>query len=630
MPRSIVRRHAAVWLPIVLASFVRIGIGLANWGSPFLETPLIDARDFHAKALLVAAGEPLPDRPYDRPPLLVYVAGGLYRVFGTDPRVVVVAHHVLGVACVGLVAWLGRRWFSPLAGGLAGTLFALAALPVALESQVLNEPIQTFLLLVTMLLLTRVRDGAGVRGLFAAALTAALAILARPTSALFVVPALAYVAWVSAKDGRRTAAAGALVLFLVVSSLAAVRNARTTGEFVPVSYNGGINFFIGNGAHADALIDIRPGLLWDRLVQTPRALEETGVFRQDPWAAGVAAWDERYWSAAMADIRTDPVAALVRVARKAAQFWSARDIDRNVPLSVFLPVPLLPFAVLGPLALAGTLLWLVRRPAKWAWPAGLVLSVWITCAVFFVTSRYRMPAYPALALAAGYWVWVVVAARGRDRVAWIVFALALAFGVTDVGGARHIRGGRPDFLRGVALEESGRPEEALAAYRDALEADPEDADANFRPMSILMRIGRVEEAARLGERAARFAPDHPLPLFNLGLAYASLGRLEEAREVFRRMTEVAPNDPRGHYQLGRLLTETGDPSAALPSLDRAERLAPDVPLTHLERARALVALDRTAEAREALSRALRRDPGLGQRVEEDPVLRSLLTPGEDG
>jgi tetratricopeptide (TPR) repeat protein len=74
----------------------------------------------------------------------------------------------------------------------------------------------------------------------------------------------------------------------------------------------------------------------------------------------------------------------------------------------------------------------------------------------------------------------------------------------DAGGAeRHYRealraAGAPlaAFNLGVALEDQGRDEEALAAYRRALRDDPELADAHFNAARLLEARGRPAEALR--------------------------------------------------------------------------------------------------------------------------------------
>ena len=64
---------------------------------------------------------------------------------------------------------------------------------------------------------------------------------------------------------RRQARApvGALILgFALVIAPVTLRNRVVGGEWVPISYNAGINFYLGNNPDYDRTTNIRPGRDW--------------------------------------------------------------------------------------------------------------------------------------------------------------------------------------------------------------------------------------------------------------------------------------------------------------------------------------------------------------------------------
>ncbi len=66
-----------------------------------------------------------------------------------------------------------------------------------------------------------------------------------------------------------------LGLALLVGTAAAIvpvacRNAVVSGEWVPISTNGGINLYIGNNAEATRTLGIRPGPDWEELTRLPQ------------------------------------------------------------------------------------------------------------------------------------------------------------------------------------------------------------------------------------------------------------------------------------------------------------------------------------------------------------------------
>src|SRR4051794_31864838 len=73
------------------------------------------------------------------------------------------------------------------------------------------------------------------------------------------------------------------------------------------------------------------------------------------------------------------------------------------------------------------------------------------------------------------------------------------------------------YERGSELEEAS-PEEAMAAYRRALEIDPGLADAHVNLGRLLHESGRAAEAERHYRLALTARPEDPTAAFNLGVA----------------------------------------------------------------------------------------------------------------
>jgi Tfp pilus assembly protein PilF len=441
---------------------------------------------------------------------------------------------------------------------------------------------------------------------------AGLAVLARPTS---IIPVGLLLAWAAPRSGRRSAALGCLLILGMITAVS-VRNRVAGGEWVPISYNGGINFFIGNARDHDALQDIRPGLQWERLVRTPRALESTGVFHVDPWRHGARQWDQRYVRAAWDDMVGNVPAALGRFVEKGLQFWSIHEIDRNLSPELFFPAGsrwrylTLPFWLIGPLGLGGLVLLLVDRHRLGVPLALWVFGVMLASVIFFATSRYRAPAYPALAIAAVYLVTRLAAPRRRPPIALLAGAAAVM--VADLGSARDIARARPEFLQAVTLERAGRVDEALEWYERALERYPLDPDVLHQPAAAYLARGEAGRARDLAAAASAAIPDHPAPRFNWGLAAMALGRLEEAVEVFELLVAIDPSDARYPYQLGEARFAAGDLEGAVAALRRSAGLAPGVSLPWAALARTYERMGRGGDAADARAEAARRGGGAGQ------------------
>ncbi len=95
---------------------------------------------------------------------------------------------------------------------------------------------------------------------------------------------------------------------------------------------------------------------------------------------------------------------------------------------------------------------------------------------------------------------------------------------------------------GYTLNSLGRYEEAIEAYRQAIEIDPKYADPYFNLGINLHHLYRYEEAIEAYRQAIEIDPKFAYAYFNLGIVLNySLGRREEAIEAYQKFIELADN-----------------------------------------------------------------------------------------
>jgi tetratricopeptide (TPR) repeat protein len=125
--------------------------------------------------------------------------------------------------------------------------------------------------------------------------------------------------------------------------------------------------------------------------------------------------------------------------------------------------------------------------------------------------------------------------------------------------ASRIREAEAWFQKGLELEETGAPvEQAIEAYRQALEMNPEAAGALVNLGTICYRQRKLTEAETYYRDAIEADPDYPLAHFNLGNLYDEQGRLDEAFRYYRRALGLSPNYADAHFNLALLCERTGD------------------------------------------------------------------------
>jgi tetratricopeptide (TPR) repeat protein len=131
---------------------------------------------------------------------------------------------------------------------------------------------------------------------------------------------------------------------------------------------------------------------------------------------------------------------------------------------------------------------------------------------------------------------------------------------------------------GLSLEERAVPEEARAAWKKALAADPGygPAAAHLARLELVQR--KDAEAVQITSAAiASGVRDNPLVFFYDAVAEAHLGRPQAAEKSAREAVrlDMANEAPRAESLLGMLLAGKGDTRGALEHLRRYLTIAPE-------------------------------------------------------
>ena len=189
--------------------------------------------------------------PFWQPPLYPYFLGVIKLVFSESFYYVSrFAQALIGSLTCVLLYLVGRRLFGSGVGFIGGLIAAAYGPLIYFDARLLPAGLATFFTLVSLLLLMRAVERP-TKSIFTAAgfalglasLTAAILASLIPGVAIW----LFY--WLRKK------AALAVVAFLLGAMLAiapvTLRNYIIGGDFVPISYNGGVNFYIGNNANVE-------------------------------------------------------------------------------------------------------------------------------------------------------------------------------------------------------------------------------------------------------------------------------------------------------------------------------------------------------------------------------------------
>ncbi len=131
---------------------------------------------------------------------------------------------------------------------------------------------------------------------------------------------------------------------------------------------------------------------------------------------------------------------------------------------------------------------------------------------------------------------------------------------------------RLHFDLGRALAWWGWKEGAVAAFQDALKADPALRDAHFRLGEALARRGQWLEASDAFAEACAAQPRSVEAWGHLTFSLARAGRFREAAASLRRLADLRPRQAEVHLLLGALLRRAGETTSAIREFRWAVRL----------------------------------------------------------
>ncbi|MFZ1074562.1 MAG: tetratricopeptide repeat protein [Verrucomicrobiia bacterium] len=128
---------------------------------------------------------------------------------------------------------------------------------------------------------------------------------------------------------------------------------------------------------------------------------------------------------------------------------------------------------------------------------------------------------------------------------------------------------------GVALEQQGKLEDALAEYRTALKLAPDSAEAHNNLANLLAAAGHMDEALAEYHEALRTNPRNPAAHVNLGTLLVELGRFDEAMKHYAEAAQLDPADWHPPYLTGKALLKQGRDLEAIPYFRKAVQNDPN-------------------------------------------------------
>ena len=128
---------------------------------------------------------------------------------------------------------------------------------------------------------------------------------------------------------------------------------------------------------------------------------------------------------------------------------------------------------------------------------------------------------------------------------------------------------------GMVYTKTGRYEEAVQQFDQALKLDPTSDDA-YRGLAFAdEHLGKLSDAEATYRRAIAVRPNYWASYNWLGRFYVTQGRYQDAEKMFQQVVAIAPDSFRGYSNLGANYLAWGRYTDAVPALEKSVAIRPN-------------------------------------------------------
>lgn len=541
---SYFKHYRKVLLIFFFSFIVRLVFLFQFKTDPFFNLLTLDSEYYSNWAIEIAKGSCLGNEVYFTSPLYAYFLAVLYRFFNYDIYWVLMTQFFLGsIHCV-LIYLIGKRFFGEVVGLIGSLIAALFGFFIFLEGQILKNSLAYLLSTSAFLIYLISREKQKNILLILVGVLTGLTSLVIPNFIVFA-PLLCITLFIEkARPLNKMYGIVAVIAGLIFTiGPVALRNYYVGDDLVLISYNGGVNFFLGTDKETDG------GLKRSKLIQqVPLKEESSSKYIAEKTFGKILKPSEisHFWYVKAHNIiREDPVAYLNLILRKIYRFWNWRELTDNLDYYYFsekyivLNLPLFSFGMIIPLAFLG--MWLSRNEIKRLLPAYIfVLSFTFSSIPFPIFGRYRAPILPILMIFAAYGITTTlhkITKKELNDLAIGVSIFLISFVIINSGDEKHNFSYMHQILGQIYLKQ-GKTDNAVAELKIAIRMDTQNAEARNALGKAYYKRNMPHVAIKELETAIQIASNFVDAHYTLGLIFYELGEDKKAIEEFRKVMEL--------------------------------------------------------------------------------------------
>lgn len=534
-------------LCVCLGAVLRAGYLVEIKKIPFFDHPVGDARIYFDRALQILDGKLFPEEvSFHSSPVYPYFIAVTYWLGGNSLLGTIVVQMLSGLASVVILFLIVRQSFGIVPALLAALFMSVYPQFIHLEGDLMMISLVVCAFNASCLMGIYYQESRKRKFIIWWGIFLGLAVLGKP-DLVMVAPFCA--GWIlvtehTIRDGFLRACIFGLFVFLTILPLT-ITNYLLTKEFLLLTSNGGVNFYIGNHKGADGMFHLPPDSgLWDhKLYISSKETAEQALGRHLTPSEVSRFWFNR----AMNFIIDHPFEFLRLTGKKCLLMINQFEVSNHHSFYFFEkyssilkynPFRLSFFIFFGFAGIICSVLnW--RRVILIYLYAGVTFMI---TALFFVTARYRLPTVTFFILFAAYGIYelwnLAVHRRWKKLIIHSVPAgILCALSLVKFPEFNYFPNQDYNNL-GNVYTDLKMYDKALRCYNLVLKNNPNTTFVHFNIGNVYYDQGKTEMAVSEFIKEIELNPKFSSSYFNCAKIYIEKGNLEQARIYLEKMTHA--------------------------------------------------------------------------------------------
>jgi len=361
-----------------------------------------------------------------------------------------------------------------------------------------------------------------------------------------------------------------LGLILIITPFM-LRNLISGKYLSPTTPYAGIAFYLGNNPYAGGIFNPIPGIRYSIKGQPQdfKILAETNSVSKLTSTQVSLFWIRK----SLDFIKNNPLRYLKLEFMKILLFLNReefpdliqnQDYFRNYSILIKI-LSLISFGIIGPFSLMGVIVSLKKNSGTKLLFI-YIISYLLILMVFYVTSRYRLPAVYGFFPFAGFyinWLYEKISNHKFRILIYNSIGLMLCCFILNINLdiSKPVR--LSHYNKGVIYVAQGKLDKALDEYKKVLEVTPQDVNTHFGLGEIYYRQEKYEKAAEEFKKCLNLNPAFLDAYYNLGLTLFKLDKFNEAIRYLNKLLKLDFKDAEVHFLLARLYLRIGECVKAL-------------------------------------------------------------------